>query len=229
MPASTRGQLRDQRVFVKINSALAFGWATADLSTAAGVSSADLKTGLGHLSEVEAMAAAGLVLVTGANAPKPARVTKKLRNAPIGTRASLSTYISFDKLIAAAALGFRLSKPGRPSPALRPFNGLTRTATGVVTLSNGLHCAVPIDPSVATEALMTQLGIQSRTEVSATEMLRVVRGARSKPGHVQITLENGVLASLPFSSAKETDAATIGTILKRETVEYLATAPAVPG
>jgi hypothetical protein len=229
MPASTRGQLRYQRVFVKINNSLGFGWNTADLSQAAGVSNADLKTGLGHLSETEAMAASALVLVTGANAPKPARVTKRLRNAPIGTRATLSTYCSFDKLAAAAALGFRLSSPARPSPTLRPFNTTVRSATGVVTLSNGLLCAMSLDPSVLTPNLMTQLGIEERTNVSPTERLRVVRGARSKPGRVQITLENGILAQLPFSTAKEDDAASVGTVIKREIVEYPAAAPVVPG
>lgn len=229
MPASTRGQIRDQRVFVKINSALGFGWNTSDLSQAAGVSGADLKVGLGHLTETEAMAANALVLVTGANAPKPARVTKKLRNAPIGSRASLSTYCAFDKLAAANALGFKISHPGRPTPGLRPFNSTTRTATGVVTLSNGLKCALAIDPSAVTEALMTQLGISARTSVSATELLRVVRGARSVPGRVQITLETGVVAQLPFSTAKESDAAAIGVIVSRERVEYMAAAPATPG
>ncbi|NJR70223.1 MAG: hypothetical protein HC771_17485 [Synechococcales cyanobacterium CRU_2_2] len=76
---------------------------------------------------------------------------------------------------------------------------------------------------------MTTLGIENRTTISATDMLRVVRGARSKPGRVQINLENGVIAQLPFSTAKESDAAAVGTVIKREIVEYPAAVPTTPG
>lgn len=219
MPASTRGVLRPQKTFVKMTSLLAFGWATADLSQAAGVSSADLKTGLGHLSEAEAMAINSLILVTGANAPKPARVTKKLRNAPVGTRASLSTYCAFDKLRTAATIGFRVSKPALPPPPLRPFGPGARTATGVVTLSNGLNCAVPIDPLAVSDGLLTDLGI-SKGLGTTLLVSKLCRGARSKPGRVKILLENGVFAQLPFSTLKESKAAELGQIVSREQVEY---------
>ncbi|NJR70224.1 MAG: hypothetical protein HC771_17490 [Synechococcales cyanobacterium CRU_2_2] len=220
MPASTRGQRRDQRTFVKINALLALGWAAADLSQAAGISNADLKNGLGHLSEAEAMATPSLILVTGANAPKPVRVIKRLRSAPINSRGTLSTYCGFDKLAAAAALGFRISIPARPGPPLRPFSPGARTATGVVTLSNSLNCAVAIDPLTISDSLLTQLGIAKSSALSELDRGRLVRGARSKPGRVQIALENGVIAQLPFSTAKEADAAELGKIVSRERVEY---------
>lgn len=220
MPASTRGKARDQRVFVKVNANLAFGWNSADLSQAAGVSNAELKTALGHMSEAEAMAASGVILVTGANSPKPARVTKRLRNSPVGTRATLSTYCAFDKLAAAAVEGFRLTKPGRPGPSLNPFNDQQRTGSGVVTLSNGLMVMQNIDPRVATAELRSQLGIETRTEIADTERFKIVFGARSKAGRVQIQLENGISAVLPFSTAMEDAAGTVGRVVSREFVEY---------
>ena len=52
MAASTRGVLRDQLTFVLVNAVFAYGWNAPNIATATGVSTADLKTGLGHMDAV---------------------------------------------------------------------------------------------------------------------------------------------------------------------------------
>jgi tryptophan synthase alpha subunit len=219
MAASVRGVKRDQLTFVLINPVFAYGFKTADLAASAGVSAADLKTGLGHMTAVEAAAVAGVVMVTGANAPKPARVTKRLANAPVGSRASISTFVAYDKLTTANAIDFSLSKRAR-SVSLRPPTANKRQFSGVVELSNGLQYLQSIDAAAATADRRATLGIQTAAEISDIEVRKVARGCRTKPGRVAVDLGDGATASLPFSTAKENDARTIGSLIDLEFIEY---------
>src|SRR6056300_1201527 len=109
MPASTRGKARDQLRFVLINPVFAYGWKTRDLSAEAGVSYSDLQTALGHMDVAAASGVSGVVMVTGANAPKPMRVTKKIPNATLTASASVSTFCAYNKLLSANGQGFELS------------------------------------------------------------------------------------------------------------------------
>jgi hypothetical protein len=222
MAASTRGVLRDQLTFVLVNAVFAYGWNAPDIAAASGVSTADLKTGLGHMDAVEAAAISGVVMVTGANAPKPARVTKKITNSPVGQRASVSTFVAYNKLASANAAGFKGGTRGRGVSLSAPGAG-KRTFSGVVELSNGLLYMQPIDSIAGTPERRTALGIQTAAEVSATEFLKLARGCKSKPGRVELELsEGGGTAVLPFSTAKKNDAlALAGASLREdEFVEY---------
>lgn len=222
MPASVRGVKRDQLTFVLINDVFAYGFKTADLAAASGVSAADLKNGLGHMTAAEAAAAgAGVVMVTGANAPKPARVTKRIPNAPVGSRASVSTFVAFNKLSAANAIGFGLSKRAR-SVSLTSPSASRRQFSGVVELSNGLQYMQSIDAAAATADRRQTLGIQTAAEISDTEVKKIARGCRTKPGRVAVDIGEGAVASLPFSTAKEDDARTLGNLIDLEFIEYAA-------
>ncbi len=228
MPASTRGRLKDRISFVLVNSALAYGWASSDLAAGAGVSEADL-TALGHMTEAAAMAASGVILVTGANAPRPARVTKKLPNNPITSRGSITTFVAYNAVTTARAAGFKISKQATSGPSLTGTDPSLRTIVGVVTLSNGLKVAQRIDPSIATEAARTALGIDAGSQVTTTDRLKLVRGAKSRPGRAQTEIAEGSFAVLPFSTDKETDFPLNWEILSRERVEYPAAAAPAGG
>lgn len=219
MPASVRGKKRDQSVFVRCNPVFGFGWKTRDLSEGAGISSADLKSGLGHMTVAEAIALANIVLVSGANAPKPMRVTKKIPNAPNTASASISTYCGFDKLASANAQGFFQSGRAKTVSLSAP-RASRRTFSGVVTLSNGLMYVQPVDAVAATAERRATLGIEIASQISATDGQKLARGCRSKPGRVDVALEGDVTARLPFSTAKQNDAGALGSIVQMERIEY---------
>lgn len=232
MPASVRGQRRDNKIAVKINSRLAFVWSSVDVSSIAGVSSADVEA-LGHMPIAAAIANTNLVKVSGANAPKPARVGKKLPNSPIGQRASVSTYCAFDKMLTAIAAGFKLLKESKSAPRIGQFGDgeglpVTRTMYGVVTLSNGLKYASPMDPRVADVDLRASLGIEKASEISVNDKLLLVRGSRSRPGKAQGETGVGISATLPYSTAKYDGLTGSWQPISKEYVEYPSAAPAAP-
>lgn len=219
MPASTRGKERDQLTFVMVNSVLAYGWKTRDLSADAGVSAADLTTGLGHMDAVQALAVQGSVLVIGANAPKPIRVIKRIPDAVSPAPASVSTFCGYDKLASANAAGFELSGRARTISLAAPAAN-RRTYSGVVTLSNGLKYVQPVDFIAGTADRRQALGIEIASEISAVEALKLARGCRDKPGRVAIDLEGGVTARLPFSTDRQEQAGALGSIVELEQVKY---------
>lgn len=224
MPASTRGVLRDQLTFVLINSVFAYGWSAPDIAAASGVSNADLKTGLGHMDATEAAAIAGVVMVTGANAPKPGRVIKKIPNSPVGQRASVSTFVAYDKLASANAAGFRGGSRARSVSMSAPGAG-KRTYSGIVELSNGLLYLQPIDSIVGTPERREAFGIQIASQITATEFLKVARGCRTKPGRAEVDLGDGSgFATLPFSTAKQDDVSALpgASVKETEFIEYAA-------
>lgn len=222
MPASTRGVLRDQLTFVLVNPVFAYGWSAPDIAAASGVSTADLKTGLGHMDATEAAAIAGVVMVTGANAPKPGRVIKKIANSPVGQRASVSTFVAFNRLATANAAGFRGGTRARSVSLSAPGAG-KRTYSGVVELSNGLLYLQPIDSIAGTPERREAFGIQIASQISATEFLKIARGCRTKPGRAEIELgEGGGFATLPFSTDKQDDVSALAgaSIKETEFLEY---------
>lgn len=108
MPSYTRNKKRENMIFVAVNTVIRFGWKSKDLSAVAGISAADL-TKLGHTPEKE-VSGTGLILIVGAKAPKPARVTKKIKDAGVTQQQSVSTFCAYDKLSSAIGDGWDLSK-----------------------------------------------------------------------------------------------------------------------
>lgn len=223
MSAATRGRLRDQQTFVAVNAILHFGWNAPDLAAAVGITSAELKTQLGHMTASEALAVSGAILVTGANAPKPARVTKTDKTAPATQVGSTSSFVAYNKVAAAAAGGWKRTKRPRSVTITAPGTG-RRTFTGIVTLSNGLHYAQPVASSDATEEVRTALGIQIASQISSTELAKVARGCTSKPAKVR--LANG--AVLPVSHDKIDSIPEGASLIEQEFAEFTSAPPANP-
>lgn len=220
MPASTRGVLRDKLTFVLINDVFAYGWSAADIANASGVTAADLKTGLGHMDPTEAAALSNVIMVTGANAPKPARVTKRIPSATVGSRASVSSFVAYNKLAAANAAGFKGTSRARSISLTAPGPG-RRTFSGVVTLSNGVNYLQPVDAIAATPDRLAAFGIQVASQIGATEFKKLVRGCRTKPGRAEVELaEGGGSAILPFSTDKYNDVIALAGASVKET-EFL--------
>lgn len=202
MPAYTRGQYRENLVFVPINPVLMYGWKTVDLAARTGLSTTDLTTQLGHIDAVAAQAVVGAILVTGANSPKPARVVKRDRTAPINAVASTSTFMAFDKGAAATAAGWTISTPQK-GVRLSANVPSARTVTAIAELSNGVNYAFPLNQADFTRVAAT-LGLQDAAAMSTTlERQRLVTGSKTKPGRCSIAEGTGTFSSY-FSTDAET-------------------------
>lgn len=218
MPEYTRGQARNQLTFVPLNARLHYGWKTVDLAARTGVSAADIKTQLGHLTPTEASAIANRIMITGANSPKPARVVKRDLTAPISQPASTSTFIAFNKLATANAAGWSLASDARGVRLVANVDG-KRSITAIAELTNGLLYAFSLN-RVDFDRVSTALGLQSAGQITATERQILVSGSRSKPGQAATEDSGGVFATF-FSTASEDTAIAAGyNIIKREKVEY---------
>lgn len=218
MPAYTRGQLRNRIRFVAINDKLLYGWKTKDLAAITGISENDLATQLGHLDATAAAAVVGGVMVTGANSPKPGRVTKKFPAAPTSQAASVGTFLAYDKMAAANAAGWSLTKRARGVSLTANVAG-KRSVSAVAELSNGLLYVFPLNKDDF-DLVAADLGLQSATQISAAEAKLLVSGARSKPGVAAIEDATGALSTFFSTDSRETALAAGFSILSDEYAEY---------
>lgn len=219
MPEYTRGTLRDVLTFVAINPILYYGFKTVDLAARTGISSADIKTQLGHKTAAEAAAIASAIMVTGANSPKPARVVKRDPTAPISQPSSTSTFVAYNSLAAAATGGWSLTKPGRGVRLTANVDG-KRSVTAIAELSNGALYAFPLN-RVDFDRVATTLGLQSAAQITTTtERNSLVTGSRTKPGRCS-TEDNGGIFATYYSTDAEAAAIAAGYNIERpEFVEY---------
>jgi hypothetical protein len=219
MPEYTRGELRDQLTFVPINAIFHYGWKTVDLAARTGISAADIKTQLGHMTASEASAVTNRLMVTGANSPKPARVVKRDPTAPVSQPASTSTFVAFNKLATASTSGWSLIKPARGVRLTANVDG-KRSVSAIAELSNGLLYVFPLN-RVDFDRVAATLGLQSAAQVNTTlERNSLVSGARSKPGRASIEDSGGIFATY-YSTDAEAAAITAGyNIEQPEYIEY---------
>lgn len=208
MPAYTRGSTRDILTFVQINTVFLYGWKAPDLAAKMGITAADLVTQLGHMDAVAAQAVLGSILVTGANSPKPARVVKRDRTAPVNQTASTSTFIAYDKAAAATTAGWTLSTPARGVRLTANLPG-NRSVTAIAELSNGALYAFPMNQ--ADFALVqADLGLQdSATVTTVNERYRLVTGSRTRPGKCSRIQGTGMLSTY-FATDAEASAIAAG-------------------
>lgn len=227
MSGYTRGRKRDQLRFVPINDILHYGWNTVDLAAATGVSGADLKTQLGHLTAAEADAVANRIMVLGANSPKPARAVKKIAGAATSVAASVSTYLAYNKRAAAQTAGWQITGFQRGVSLRAGANA--RSVTAVAELSNGLLYAWPMN-QVDFELVKAALGLQGAGQITNTEAKKLASGMSStRPGKASIEEGSGFLTSF-FSASKRDDAVAAGfSIVAEERILYpAAAAPPAP-
>ncbi|MEA5447323.1 hypothetical protein VB780_02000 [Leptolyngbya sp. CCNP1308] len=219
MPEYTRGALRDVLTFVSLNSVFHYGWKTVDLAARTGISAADIKTQLGHLTAVEAAAVANAIMVTGANSPKPARVVKRDPTAPISQPSSTSTFVGHTSLAAASAGGWSLAKAARGVRLTANVDG-KRSVTAIAELSNGALYAFPLN-RVDFDRVAVVLGLLSAAQITTTlERNALVTGSRTKPGRCSIE-DNGGVFSTYFATDAEAAAIAAGyNIDSPEFVEY---------
>jgi hypothetical protein len=211
MPEYTRGSLRDVLTFVPLNTIFYYGWKTVDLAARTGISAADIKTQLGHMTALEADA--------GANSPKPARVVKRDPTAPISQPSSTSTFVAYNSLAAASAGGWSLAKAARGVRLTANVDG-KRSVTAIAELSNGALYAFPLS-RVDFDRAGATLGLQSAAQITTTlERAALVTGSRTKPGRCSIE-DNGGVFSTYFATAAEEAAIAAGYNIDRsEFVEY---------
>lgn len=219
MSASTRGRKRDQLRFVNINDVFLYGWSTVDLAAATGVSAADLSTQLGHLDATAASGGTGSVLVLGANSPKPARAVKRIPNAPTTAPGSVSTFVAYNKRVAATTAGWTISG-GQRSVRLRAAAAGKRSVTAVAELSNGVLYAFPMNAEDF--ALVgSSLGLQGAAQISAIEAKKLATGMSStRPGRAALEDSGGMLSSFYSTASRDSATAAGFDILSDEKVLY---------
>jgi len=221
MSEYTRGQARDQLTFVAVNAKFHYGWKTVDLAARTGISAADIKTQLGHLTPSEALAVAGRIMVTGANSPKPARVTKRDLTAPISQPASTSTFLAYNKLAAATTAGGTLAKNARGVKLTANVDG-KRSVTAIAELSNGLLYCFPLN-RVDFDRVSAVLGLQSAAQITtAAERQSLTTGSRSKPGRVSIEDSGGIFSTFYSTDAEDAAIAAGYNVDVTEFIEYAA-------
>jgi hypothetical protein len=219
MSQFTRGQFRDNATFVLVNPVFCYGWKTVDLAARVGVSNADLVSQLGHMTPIVADGIANRVMVTGANSPKPGRVVKRDRTAPVSQVASTSTFLAYDKLAAATTAGWTLAKQSRRVALAPPVDG-TRSMTAIAELSNGLLYAFPLNRADFDE-FGAALGLQTALQINTTlERRKLATGSRTKPGKALIKNSGGEFSSFFATDAEETAIAAGFKIMKGEFIEF---------
>ena len=189
MPPYVRGVGRPDLIYVRINEFVLYGFARKDLTKIPGVTAADI-TPLGHLTAAAAGGTAGAILCLGANAPKPARVRKRLGNA-VTAQGSVSTFCSYNALAAAAGAGWRLVKPVHYVSLSGPSAG-RRGQTVIAELSNGTLYAFSMNTADVT-AYAGALGLQAAAAVTTdVERKKLVRGSNvPRPGKAGLEVAVG--------------------------------------
>lgn len=219
MPAYTRNVLRDKLTFVHLNALLLYGFKTKDLSAIAGVTAANL-TALGHLDNAAATALVGLIRVFGCNSPQPYRVTKRLTGATVNTQASISTFCAYDKLAAAAAIGFNMSK-ARKGVKLTPNSGSRRSVTAIAQLSNAINFAFSMNTADFT-AHKVILGLKQSSEITTTAEKNglITASPSTYPGKAQLVLPAGGTIQTYFTTSQASALATAGWDILSEEILY---------
>ncbi|ARV60604.1 hypothetical protein BZZ01_20040 [Nostocales cyanobacterium HT-58-2] len=200
MPSYTRNVKRDNLVFVPVNPKILYGFKTKDLTSISGVSAADIAP-LGHLTATAASGRAGAILVVGANAPKPPRVTKRISAAAAGVQQSVSTFCATSSLAGALAAGWNVAKPGR-GVLTRNASASRGTLTAIATLSNGARYCFPMNKADF-DAHGAALGLESAATITNQgERDSLVRGTRlPRPGRASLEVAGGGTFVSFFSSS----------------------------
>lgn len=219
MSEFTRGQFRDVLTFVPLNPIFHYGWKTKDLATAVGISTADLTTQLGHMTPTAAAGVANSIMVIGANSPKPARVVKRDRTAPITQVASTSTYVAYNKMAAATSAGWSMSKQGRGVRLTAATEG-KRKVTAIAELSNGLLYAFPLD-RVDFDRAGATLGLEAASSITTTaERQKLATGCSTKPGRCSIDNSGGTFSTFFATAALEAVVAAGYTVISDEVIVF---------
>ncbi|MBW4644761.1 MAG: hypothetical protein KME23_17660 [Goleter apudmare HA4340-LM2] len=224
MPSYTRGQKRTNTVFVAVNELMYFGFKPKDIASLPGVSSSDVIS-LGHNAASNIQA--GKILIIGANAPKPARVTKKLGNGA-GLQQTASSYCAYNSISTAQSAGWTLTKTRR-SVSLRSPTSPRNSLTAIATLTGGILYCFPMNKADF-DAYGAELGLSSSVVVTTdAERNKLVSGATMPyPGKASKLLPNGSNFSSFFSTDKQGDVVQAGYDILSEEKILVGAAPSNP-
>lgn len=206
MPASTRGKPHDRLCMLRMNSAgLYYGFKTREF-TGTGVSDGDLNAQLGWIlppSGIPEFLDPNSLLIVRANAPKPAKVSKKIT--PTGTTTgtiplSLTLFCSPEKISTAIAAGWALAKRARgvkfvsENASARQMTAFVKVpaSTGTGDYYYGFSC----DKSTFSN-YGALLGLKSPSQLSTTERENkcFIGSSIPKPKRATLKLANGSVSS----------------------------------
>lgn len=220
MSINTRGKKREDLVYVLVNAGMYYGWKRKDFSTIAGISDTDLTT-IGHMKAEGATLTAGNIIVIGAKAPQPARVTRKIANAAVGQQQSISTFCAYNKLSEALGAKWNVSST-RKAVTLRAPNANRGSVTAIAVLTDGstsIKYCFPMNKADF-DSFGVELGLEAATTITTDlERNKLVSGStRPYPGRATKLLDDGSTFSSFFSTAKQGDLLTAGYAILSEAV-----------
>jgi hypothetical protein len=188
MPSYTRGVLRDQAMFVLVNSLsnIYYGWKTKDFSGIGGVSTTEYdRTLLGH--KLGSELPTGAIVILRANSPKPPRISLRVNDNPdVTQQESISTFCAIDKFAAALKAGWVQGAYGRNVRLRSNARGLTAIAT-VYSGEQELFYAFPMNRADFA-AYGDQLGLQPPEAISTSlERAKLIMGSsQPRPGQAEL-------------------------------------------
>lgn len=187
MPSVLLGKPKDELHFVAVTSKLMYGFKSRDLSDIPGITADDL-TALGH-SINPGTFVAGQIYIFNANAPKPARMTKKTSGG-VGNPAKVSTFCAYNTIATAMTKGWSMTKKPR-GLTIRAGAGPGKEQTGVIEINGGLYCFSVDKATLSTYG--ADLGIKDSTALNtAAERDRAFRGSSwPKPGKASLLTDVG--------------------------------------
>lgn len=211
MPGYTRGVLRDNLVYVAVNSDLYYGFQTKDFAALTGLTTAEMTTQLGHTEGAAVPSTSWRII--GARAPKPARVKMVLNANPSSAsiQESASTFCAYNKLTTAMDNGWKLIKQAKPVT----LTSNSRTITVAAETSSGLLVCEPKN-AADVAAYKDILGLQTPDQLESHERkICVMYSSMPKATRVTKKLETGKSITMPCSYDSLDDAFTDGWTLLR--------------
>lgn len=223
MSVNTRGKKRDTLVYVLVNVKTYYGWKRKDLSSLAGITEADLTT-IGHLKAEGATLTPGNIIIIGAKAPQPARITRRISTATVGQQQSVSTFCAHDKTSAALGAKWSISE-SKKAVNLQAPSASKGSHSAIAILSDGSRYCFPMNKADF-DTYGAELGLTgAATITTAAERNTLVSGStRPKPGRATKRLEDGSTFSCYFSTDKQGDMMELGYSIREEEMVI-----AVPG
>lgn len=194
MPSVLLGKSKDELHFVSVTSRLMYGFKSRDLSSIPGITADDL-TALGHSINPTTFIS-GQIYIYGANAPKPARMSKKTSGGA-NVPKTVTTFCAYNTIPTAMAKKWSMTKKPR-GISTKAASGPGKEQTGVVNVNGGLYCFSCDRATLATYG--ADLGIADASAISSQiERERAYRGASwPRPGTASLLVDagNGVLGTV---------------------------------
>ncbi|NES64138.1 MAG: hypothetical protein F6K24_02165 [Okeania sp. SIO2D1] len=201
-----RGKAKDKVYYVAATPFVMYGWKTYDLSSNSGISDTELTQDIGLVDGATITLDPTKIYVIRANAPKPARVTKRLNTTPgteegsVNSSLSVTTFCAYNKIAVALSKGWSLAQQGR-GVSIIGQDAPGRERTAFIPIGNGFY-SFPADRTTFTQHGEI-LGYE-QPGTTASQLDKAFSGTSSpKPGKARLKTTTGSFSSFYTESKKD--------------------------